>query len=445
MNILEEIAQRDFHIKTLMGGMNIDVGSPFSDQIKDLIRDCIERGWSDKTIEAYINLHKIMIERRITMGLKCPNRSEFIAPILDCLGIRPDAHHYNVLRSEVVRNLELGISLDEIQNIIVGTVHYKQLLEDLEQQRVAEEYMAKQQRLKKERELLMATLQKYSRQERYSYWGKISFKDLSIAAGPLSRVRIEMEENLNGMCAFAKRMQKKVDLQAKEEAERTEYLRLRNMEKERRLELLDAEALLEEAQEYMGKNIPQILMNDFKLYYTRKYKRDRDSLKQAVDAFMVECQLQALEPIIESNILDPSTKSEATNVPPSIKRHGNKTEVETRPDQAAFSAEVYDNCYGRCVVTASLVKARCSAAHLIEHRSGGIDHYTNGLWLRWDIHKLFDAALCAIDPATMKIWFCVDVLEVDRDLLLFNGHPLQTVKKPVNSEFLISRWEFFNR
>lgn len=130
----------------------------------------------------------------------------------------------------------------------------------------------------------------------------------------------------------------------------------------------------------------------------------------------------------------PETTSEAT-----------MTVVATRPNQAAFAAAVKDNCFDVCVVTGSAIHARCSAAHLVEHSKNGAAHYTNGLWLRWDIHKMMDDGWCAIDPETLTMWFHVDALELDPDLGVYHGKVLGETRKPINREFLRARWDAFQK
>ncbi|ECZ5235311.1 HNH endonuclease [Salmonella enterica subsp. enterica serovar Enteritidis] len=137
------------------------------------------------------------------------------------------------------------------------------------------------------------------------------------------------------------------------------------------------------------------------------------------------------EPVVEAA---PETTSEAT-----------MTVVATRPNQAAFAAAVKDNCFDVCVVTGSAIHARCSAAHLVEHSKNGAAHYTNGLWLRWDIHKMMDDGWCAIDPDTLVMWFHVDALALDFDLTAYHGMPLRETRKPINREFLRDRWASFQK
>ncbi|WP_416238502.1 HNH endonuclease [Raoultella planticola] len=125
------------------------------------------------------------------------------------------------------------------------------------------------------------------------------------------------------------------------------------------------------------------------------------------------------------------------------KREGGLTQVRTRPDQAAFSAAVRDNFRSACAVTGALQMQRCEAAHIIEHKYGGADHYTNGIWLRSDLHAIFDAGLCAIDPETMCLHFRADVLALDIDLKAYNGKAISQPRRPINPDFLKARWVAF--
>ncbi|MGE4843400.1 HNH endonuclease [Buttiauxella gaviniae] len=137
-----------------------------------------------------------------------------------------------------------------------------------------------------------------------------------------------------------------------------------------------------------------------------------------------------------------SNAQDAQDQPLKSKRKGFAT-VTTRPDQSQFSQWVEANCNGTCVITGARIHVRGSAAHLVEHACDGIDHYSNGLWLRWDIHKLFDEDYCAVDPETLKVWFLDEVIAEDEDLRIFNGRDLGSLKRPINRDFLIHRWQRF--
>lgn len=117
----------------------------------------------------------------------------------------------------------------------------------------------------------------------------------------------------------------------------------------------------------------------------------------------------------------------------------------SRPDQKKFSDRVYLNCLERCVVTGTSTKCRGEAAHLVQHHKDGSDHWSNGLWLRADIHRLFDNGLCAINPITLTIHFLPSILSKDDDLVAYEARELLPTRKPVNPAWLKARWEDFTR
>ncbi|QIZ47714.1 HNH endonuclease signature motif containing protein [Dickeya zeae] len=115
----------------------------------------------------------------------------------------------------------------------------------------------------------------------------------------------------------------------------------------------------------------------------------------------------------------------------------------SRPAQKSFSDAVRNNCFGQCVISGVRSKVRGEAAHLIEHCKDGVDHWSNGLWLRIDIHRLFDASQCAINPRTLKIYFAPSLLEDDKDLAEYDGKPIASTKKQIKVEYLQKRWAKF--
>lgn len=113
------------------------------------------------------------------------------------------------------------------------------------------------------------------------------------------------------------------------------------------------------------------------------------------------------------------------------------------PDQANFRADVALNCGARCVYT-NASDIRCDAAHLVPHARKGEASFKNGLLLRSDLHTLFDERLCAIDPATLQIWFVSELLESDADLMRIIGVKMRPTMKLINVTNLVERWEDFN-
>jgi hypothetical protein len=84
----------------------------------------------------------------------------------------------------------------------------------------------------------------------------------------------------------------------------------------------------------------------------------------------------------------------------------------TRPEQPAFRAEVVRLFRGRCAISGANQLAGLEAAHIIPHVSASKQNKRsglNGIPLRADLHRLFDAGKLTIDPDTLRI-------ELDTDL-----------------------------
>lgn len=127
------------------------------------------------------------------------------------------------------------------------------------------------------------------------------------------------------------------------------------------------------------------------------------------------------------------------------KREGSTTSVVTRPDQADFAAAVRRNCNDRCVITGASLRRRTEAAHLVEHSAGGLDHWSNGLLLRIDLHRLFDDNVLAICPETLTVHVDPDALAEDHDLQQYDGNPINGLRRPIDPANLVMRWERYQR
>jgi len=72
---------------------------------------------------------------------------------------------------------------------------------------------------------------------------------------------------------------------------------------------------------------------------------------------------------------------------------------ETRPDQQEFRRKVAERDGLKCAITGCAIPEVLDAAHLAPRAPGGSDDPANGMILRADIHRLFDAGLLSIDGA----------------------------------------------
>ena len=87
-------------------------------------------------------------------------------------------------------------------------------------------------------------------------------------------------------------------------------------------------------------------------------------------------------------------------------RHDQRTRRQqdsvVREGQPGFRQEVLDNYYGRCCATGCREPVILEAAHISPYAGVHSNHPVNGLCLRVDIHRLFDAFLLSIEPETRQ-------------------------------------------
>lgn len=90
-----------------------------------------------------------------------------------------------------------------------------------------------------------------------------------------------------------------------------------------------------------------------------------------------------------------SPESEADGA---AERQRRLAEVWERPDQAKFRRAVFKLYGARCLVTGCETLTALEAAHVLPVASGGCDEGWNGLPLRADMHRLFDASVIMLEP-----------------------------------------------
>lgn len=79
-------------------------------------------------------------------------------------------------------------------------------------------------------------------------------------------------------------------------------------------------------------------------------------------------------------------------------RYGTPTLVAQRLGQCSFQLVVADAYHRRCAITGENTLEVLQAAHIFPYAQGGPHAVTNGLLLRMDFHKLFDAGLVSVAP-----------------------------------------------
>ena len=70
---------------------------------------------------------------------------------------------------------------------------------------------------------------------------------------------------------------------------------------------------------------------------------------------------------------------------------------ETRPEQQEFRRKIAERDGLRCAISGCELAEILDAAHLLPRAAGGSDAHHNGLILRADLHRLFDAGLLKLD------------------------------------------------
>lgn len=74
-----------------------------------------------------------------------------------------------------------------------------------------------------------------------------------------------------------------------------------------------------------------------------------------------------------------------------------------RPGQANFRTAMLERYGGECCITGCTVDTLLEAAHIIPYRGDQTNDVTNGLLLRVDVHRLFDAHLVTINPRSLSV------------------------------------------
>lgn len=93
-----------------------------------------------------------------------------------------------------------------------------------------------------------------------------------------------------------------------------------------------------------------------------------------------------------------------------VDRRSVRTQVSViRPAQGNFRSALLGRYGGECCITGCRVDTLLEAAHIVPYMGDQSDDVTNGLLLRVDLHRLFDAHLVTINPATFTVEVAADV------------------------------------
>ena len=126
--------------------------------------------------------------------------------------------------------------------------------------------------------------------------------------------------------------------------------------------------------------------------------------------------------------------SQESDLPLMIERRRISANVLARSAQSRFRRQVLEAAKGKCLMTGETIKDVLEAAHVMPVLDGGSDDVENGLCLRTDIHRLFDAGKIRFRPDG-SINFAERVLQSDS----YNGLP-KKVSFPSSVSLKLIEW-----
>lgn len=116
-----------------------------------------------------------------------------------------------------------------------------------------------------------------------------------------------------------------------------------------------------------------------------------------------------------------------------------------RADARAFRDQVVMSFGGRCCVSGCTTESALEAAHIRPYNGHKSNKLSNGLALRADLHRLFDADLLAVEPGTLTIHLAPEVAADP----VYSVHAGTTLLVPPDAPYppdaaaLLDRWRRF--
>ena len=118
--------------------------------------------------------------------------------------------------------------------------------------------------------------------------------------------------------------------------------------------------------------------------------------------------------------------------------------VRTRIGQPAFRKALFEKFGYICAFTGPQPDAALEAAHLYQYAEEGKHHEGGGLFLRRDVHRLFDLGLLAVNPTTLTI--NVDpLLAAFEGYSLLEGQKLKVKLSDISRGWIALHWEQFRK
>ena len=115
--------------------------------------------------------------------------------------------------------------------------------------------------------------------------------------------------------------------------------------------------------------------------YDEKYILNCISFNE-IDGLIIKNGVDSNEEIYDELIID--------DIPYAIERRRVSRDILERPNQVSFRKNILTAYTNKCLITGVNIRNVLEAAHIVPVSEDGIDHVSNGICLRTDIHRLFD-------------------------------------------------------
>lgn len=114
--------------------------------------------------------------------------------------------------------------------------------------------------------------------------------------------------------------------------------------------------------------------------------------------------------------------------------------VLKRLNQSKFKKIMNELYQNKCAISGIVIPVLFEAAHIKAYSESGNNSNFNGILLRNDLHRLFDAGLLRIEPDSLEI--SIDNSLSDTDYQNFDGKKLakRSDGSDINREHLVERW-----
>lgn len=141
----------------------------------------------------------------------------------------------------------------------------------------------------------------------------------------------------------------------------------------------------------------------------------KDALKgQGSRFYIVNRNLSEITDVDEMILEETLDKHIADYVPsPADQRKFKQAVIAYREGQRVFRQMVLSAYHYRCCISSCSVKQVLEAAHVTPYNGSESNIVTNGICLRADLHKLWDAYMIAINPETKQVEIAAPLEETD--------------------------------